>query len=161
MCAKVWICFLWLQKNVSKSVWTHRSTCACICACVCVFSFLPELQSHPKCQSLLQVYSFLQSSHQLWQSSWHKGTSKTRSLRQLWSTYTHAHTPTLTVNSFVWSMISEHKQYISRIELLDLEDTIHCESFRWSVRWVIKVSINQTHYKVCKMSTQPVIFLLL
>lgn len=71
------------------------SKCVCVCAkckntpgfCVHVyvrvFLYLPELQSHPVCQSVLQVKSFLQSSHQSWQSSIHRGTSKIRSLRQL------------------------------------------------------------------------------
>lgn len=52
-----------------------------VCA-LCFLCILPELQSHPLCQFVLQVKSFLQSSHHCSQSSLQRGTFKIRSFLQ-------------------------------------------------------------------------------
>ena len=91
----VWISLLITAKWFTGTIkWLCVRLCVCVCVCVCVcqtdrqnWSFWPDFQSHPRCQSVLQVRSSLQSSHQVWQSSLHKGTSRMRSLRQDWSTY--------------------------------------------------------------------------
>lgn len=75
-----------MERKISMCLEVSAWYCVDIVKFLCVrqvFLYSPELQSHPVCQLVLQVKSFLQSSHQSWQSSIHRGTSKIRSLRQL------------------------------------------------------------------------------